>query len=24
LGVLVVGQTNPRSLERSPTGMEQS
>ena len=24
LGVLVVGQTNPRSLERSPTGMEHS
>jgi uncharacterized membrane protein len=24
LGVLVVGQTNPRSLERSPTGREQS
>jgi drug/metabolite transporter (DMT)-like permease len=24
LGVLVVGQSNPRSLERSPTGMERS
>lgn len=24
LGVLIVGQTNPRSLEPSPTGMEQS
>ena len=24
LGVLVVGQTNPRSLERSPTGMERT
>jgi len=24
LGVLVVGQSNPRGLERSPTGMEQS
>jgi uncharacterized membrane protein len=24
LGVLVVGQSNPRGLERSPTGMERS
>jgi drug/metabolite transporter (DMT)-like permease len=24
LGVLVVGQTDPRSLERSPTGMERT